>query len=162
MTPPRLFYCATFLLCLSTPSGCGTTAKNGEGEGVVADSHQAGASADTLYYLDLNKPSIEHPIDIKVGANETLNFVQVEVTRVTNPRLHPLTFEVRYRSKDKVTIYLGSFSLYPSDNPGKFLVATQGKVRDTGAIIVSMVTSDKTDSTDVIKVSIKPPRLLEG
>jgi hypothetical protein len=162
MTHPRLFYCATLLLCLSTPSGCGTTAKNGEGQGVVADSHQAGASADTLYYLDLNKPSIEQPIDIKVEAKETLKFVQVEVTQVTNPRMHPLTFEVRYRSRDSVTTFLGSFSLYPSNNPGKFLVATQGKVRDAGVIIVSMVTSDKTDSTDVIKVSIKSPKLLKG
>lgn len=161
MTPPHSFYCIVLLLCLSAPSGCGTTAKNGDEQGVRANSDQAGASADTLYYLDITKPSFEQPIDIGVEAKETAKFVQVEVTHVTNPRKHPLTFEVRYRSRDNVTTFLGGFSLYPSDNPGKFLVATQGKVKDAGTIIVAMVTPDTTDSTDVIKVSIKSPRLLK-
>lgn len=162
MTPSQtFFYCSALLLCLSTPSGCGTTAKNGDEQGVIANSDQARASADTLYYLDITKPSFEQPIDIEVGPKETAKFVQVEVTHVINPRKHPLTFEVRYRSRDNVTTLLGGFSLYPSDNPGKFLVATQGKVKDAGTIIVSMVTPDKTDSTDVIRVSIKPPRLLK-
>lgn len=87
--------------------------------------------------------------------------MQVEVTQVTNPEMHPLSFEVRYRSRDNVTTFMGSFSLNPSNNPGKFLVATQGMVKDAGVILVPLVTPDKTDSADVIKVSIKPPKLLK-
>jgi len=162
MTPHLSFHCAILLMSLSTASGCGTSGQNGNGKGVVTNSDQAGESADTLYYLDINKPSIEQAIDARIAANATPKFVQIEVNQVTNPKKHPLTFEVRYRpTSSNAPIYLGSFSLYPSDNPGKFLVATQGKVNDGGAIILSLVTPDKIDSRDVIRVAVKPPKLLK-
>jgi len=161
MTPHISFYCATLLLSLSTASGCGTSGQNGNGQDVVINSGKSGGSADTLYYLDINKPSFEQAIEPGIAANAMPKFVQVEVTQVTNPKKHPLTFEVRYRSTSNAPIYLGSFSLYPSDNPGKFLVATQGMVTGEGAIILSLVTPDKTDSRDVIRVAVKPPKLLK-
>ncbi|MBC7789157.1 MAG: hypothetical protein H7Z74_04345 [Anaerolineae bacterium] len=162
MTPHLSFDCAILLISLSVASGCGTSGQNGNGKGVVTNSDQAGESADTLYYLDISTPSIEQAIDARIAANATPKFVQVEVTQVTNPKKHPLTFEVRYRSTSNAPIYLGSFSLYPSDNPGKFLVATQGKVTGEGAIILSLMTPDKIDSTDVVRVAVKPFTLLNG
>ncbi len=120
-------------------------------------------SHETLYYLDANKPSIVQPIETKKGESlEDYKFVQVEVTEVVNPKRHPLSFEVRYQSKNNVKTYLGSFSLYPADNPGKFIVATQGKVKDEGAIILTLVTPDKIDPADTVKVTVKKIKFLKG
>lgn len=118
-------------------------------------------SDDTLYYLDLRKPSVTQPLETRIGG-PAYKFVQVEVTEVLNPKKYPLTFEVRYQSKDNVKTYLGSFSLYPADNPGKFIVATQGKVKDEGAIILSFVIPDKVDTRDTIKVTVKKIKFLKG
>jgi len=133
----------------------------GDGNPVI-EGQKVGSSDDALYYLDINKPSIQQAIDPRSAGHESYKFVQVEVAEVTNPKKHPLTFEVRYQSKSNVTTYLGNFSLYPSDNPGKFIVATQGKVKDGGAIILSLVTPDKTDSRDTIRVAVRKLQLLRG
>lgn len=93
---------------------------------------------------------------------EGYKFVQVEVTEVLNPKKFPLTFEVRYQSKSDVKTYLGSFSLYPSDNPGKFIVATQGRLKDEGAIVLSLVIPAKVDAGDTIKVTVKRIKFLRG
>lgn len=119
-------------------------------------------SDDTFYYLDNNKSSITQPLEPKNESLEGCKFVQVVVTEVLNPKKYPLTFEVRYQSKSGEKIYLGSFSLYPSDNPGKFIVATQGKVKGEGAIILSLVIPDKFDAKDTIKVTVKKMKLIKG
>ena len=53
--------------------------------------------------------------------------------------LDPVAFDVRYRAESGERIHLGTFSLYPPDNPGRFIVATQGRVRGHGAIEITMV-----------------------
>ena len=115
---------------------------------------------DTLFYLDFRKPSVTQPVGR--GGPEGSKFVQVEVTEVLNPQKYPLTFEVRYQSKDNAKTYLGSFSLYPADKPGKFIVATQGKVKDEGAIILSLVVPAEVDTKDTIKVTVKKMNFLKG
>lgn len=117
--------------------------------------------SDTLYYLDANKRSIAQPIEPKDMAQEEHKFVQIEVTKVLNPKKYFLTFEVHYQLESNVKIYLGSFSLYPSDNPGKFIVATQGKLKNEGAIILSLVMPDNFDPKDTIKVTVKRMKLLK-
>ncbi|MEP7345070.1 MAG: hypothetical protein ABI877_07380 [Gemmatimonadaceae bacterium] len=111
-------------------------------------------SGDTLNYLDLSKPSLRQALDPKETGHERYRFVQVEVIQVTNPQKHPLTFEVRYEPANGAASSLGSFSLYPADNPGKFIVATQGKLRDEGVIVLSLVTPDKIDGRDSIRVAV--------
>ncbi|HTG17776.1 MAG TPA: hypothetical protein VK747_21190 [Blastocatellia bacterium] len=153
--------CASLLMLLAAACGRGTKELNGNGNPVV-EGQTVGNSSDTLYYLDINKPSIRQALDPRTVGPGPYKFVQVEVAEVVNPKKHPLTFEVRYQSKSDVTAYLGSFSLYPSDNPGKFIVATQGKVKDDGAIILSFETPDKTDNRDTIRVTVKRLQLLRG
>jgi hypothetical protein len=119
-------------------------------------------SKDTLYYLDNIKPTVEQPIEPKKGeVFEAYKFVQVEVTEVSNPKRFALSFEVSYRSKDRANNYLGSFSLYPADNPGKFIVATQGKLKNEGAIILTMVIQDKIGPGDTIKATVKKMKFLK-
>ena len=119
-------------------------------------------SDDTLYHLDVSKPSVTQPIEPGSVGQDGAKFVQVEVTEVLNPKRSQLTFEVRYQAKNNEKTYLGSFSLYPADKPGKFIVATQGKVKDEGAIVLSLVIPGKIDTLDTIKVTVKKMKLLKG
>ncbi len=164
MTLHQMCCCVCLIMVLCTSCNCRTveTVNNGNGNSNNVIKSDVIKSDDTLYYLDLSKPSVTQPIEPKGGGQEGYKFVQVEVTEVLNPKKYPLTFEVRYQSKNNVKTYLGSFSLYPADNPGKFIVATQGKVKDEGAIILSLVIPDKIDSRDTIKVTVKKIKFLKG
>jgi len=144
------FFLSLFLV-LSTAGGCGKREPNENARRVIA---RPGA-VDTLYYLDLVNSTIEQPLDLAAVRAGAAKFVQLEVARVTNPGKIPLSFEVWYESKDKAKILLGSFSLYPSDNPGKFIVPTQGKVNDQGVIRVSLVTLEKTNTRNMVRVALK-------
>jgi hypothetical protein len=118
---------------------------------------------ETLYYLDINKPSIVQPLDPRhMEQGRAYKFVQVEVAKVVNPKKYPLTFQVYYQLSSDVKTYLGSFSLYPADNPGKFIVATQGKLKNEGAIVLSLVIPDNVDTGDTVKVAVKKIKLLKG
>jgi len=112
-------------------------------------------SNEPVYFLDLDKPEIEQTV--KPGDTELANakFVQVEVTQVTNPKNRPAQFEVSYQPKDGEKILLGSFSLFPPNNPGKFIVPTQGKVTGEGKLILKLKKSDRTVAGDVVQVGVK-------
>jgi hypothetical protein len=136
----------------STACGRGPGGSNGSGDRII---NGAQLGDDSLYYLDLKKTSIQQSIDLRNTAPPGPKFVQIEVTQVTNPNKHPLVFEVRYKSKSNVATLLGSFTLYPPDNPGKFIVATQGKLKDEGQIILTLVTPNHTDRREPIRVAVK-------
>jgi hypothetical protein len=112
-----------------------------------------------LRYLDSANPSLTQPIAASEMANA--KFVRVEVAEVKNPKRYALTFQVHYQPKDGTTIYLGSFSLFPADNPGTFIVATQGKVKQGGAIVLTMVIIDRVNG-EAPKAKIKSIALISG
>ena len=118
---------------------------------------------DGLFYLDTTNPSITQPLEARDGPLEGYKFVQVEITEVRNPKKVSLTFQLYCQSKNKEKVYLGSFSLYPSDNPGKFIVATQGKLKEKSAIILTMVTPDEVaPPRDDVRVTVKKMKLLKS
>jgi hypothetical protein len=112
-------------------------------------------SDETVYFLDLDKPEIEQPIEAEDASVAKAKFVQVEITQVTNPKSRPARFEVRYQPKDGEKILLGSFSLFPPNNPGRFIVPTQGKVKSEGKLILTLAKSDKAVAGDVVRVGVK-------
>lgn len=112
-------------------------------------------AVDTLYYLDLHKKDIVQPVHSDMLIGHQYQFVQVEVVKVINPQKYPLIFYVYYQYMNNVKISLGSFSLYPSDNPGKFIVATQGKLDKEGSIIVSLKIPAKINAGDKLEVAVK-------
>jgi hypothetical protein len=65
-----------------------------------------------------------------------------------------LSFEVYYQPAGGEKIRLGTFSLYPADNPGKFIVPTQGHVNREGSIIVSVLVTDSVASGVPLRVGI--------
>jgi len=148
------------ILFLAAP-GCGRSelGKNSQGDRTIK-ARSDSTSADTLFYLDLARPSITQAIEPRSASSKPYEFVQVEVAAVTNPNQRPLSFEVRFQRNREVPSYLGTFSLYPSDNPGTFIVATQGKVGNEGTIILSLVRPPQSSDADHIRVGVKRIRFL--
>jgi hypothetical protein len=130
---------------------------------VLSLSAAGGAERDdgALLHLDARRPTVQQAVGPAGGPPEGFKFVRVEVEAVVNPKRHPLTFDVRYRSGDTLT-FLGSFSLYPSDHPGNFLVPTLGRVRAGGALLLSLVTPDTIGEDDPLSVTVRPMTLTDG
>src|SRR5258706_5696023 len=149
----RFVVCFIVILCTSCNGRVLELANNAEPTGPN--------DTETVYYLDSTKPNIVQAIESRDRIQEGCKFVQVEVTRLQNPKKYTLTFKVFYQPTSGEKIYLGSFSPYPADHPGKFIVATQGKLRNEGAIVLSLIIPDDFDSRDTIKVGIKRIKFLK-
>jgi hypothetical protein len=154
--------CLILIFCVSSNRGALKPVKQSNANTIKSDTDSnATNSDDTFYNLDISNPSINQPIKPTNGV-EAAKFVQVEVAEVLNPKRYALTFEVHYQPTSTPKIYLGSFSLYPADNPGKFIVPTQGKVKNEGAIVLSMLIADKVNTGDLVKVRVKKIKFLKG
>ncbi|HET6670230.1 MAG TPA: hypothetical protein VFH15_08350 [Pyrinomonadaceae bacterium] len=114
---------------------------------------------EKLFYLDLNTPEIVQPLEASDWVVEKPKFVKVEVVEVVNPKRHPISFQVYYRSAT-ADVYLGSFGLFPADNPGKFIVATQNKVKNDGAIVLALVRPANVGADDTVKVGVRRIKLV--
>jgi hypothetical protein len=128
----------------------------------ATSANQNEKSDQAVFSLDLQNPEITQKIVPGDGDPATARFVQVEVITVTNPQKRPAEFQVHYQPKDGEKVLLGGFSLYPPDNPGKFIVPTQGKVKADGSLILSLVKSDQVVAGDVIKVDVRPMKFVKG
>jgi hypothetical protein len=136
---------------------------NGTITGPRDNTPQGPGDAGPLLYLDLNSPTISQPItpaDLQAGV--TPRFVQVDVAEVINPNRRAVFFEVHYQPSGGERIHLGGFSLYPSDNPGRFIVATQGKVRAEGTITLTMTTPDTKDPQEQLRAGVRRMRFVQG
>ena len=119
------------------------------------DDRQAGAAevrpaakARIVRYLEPAHPSFA----LRVAAartGESRKFVAVEIGAVDNPERHPLTFEVSFRPAGGTAVALGLFSLFPADNPGRFIVATHGRAQGEGEIVVTLRDEDGAVGGDV-------------
>jgi len=123
-------------------------------------SNQNDKSDQTVFSLDLQNPEIKQKIQPDDGDPAKARFVQVEVIKITNPQKRPAEFQVSYQPNAGEKILLGGFSLYPPDNPGKFIVPTQGKVKAEGMLILSLVKSDRVVAGDVVEVTVRPMKFV--
>jgi hypothetical protein len=113
-----------------------------------------------MQYLDSARPSIVQPID--AAAIAVASFVRVEVAKVDNPRKYALSFNVDFRDADGKSVRLGTFSLFPADNPGSFIVPAQHKLRAGGSIVVSLVIVDTPAPDAQVRVGISRIELVLG
>ena len=111
-------------------------------------------------HLDSRTQSIAQPIEPQDSVVEGRRFVRIEVTQVRNPKQYPVAFRVHYHSARDSMTELGSFGLFPPDNPGSFIVATQGKVRPGGAIVLSLLIPAGFNSADTLWVAVKRIRFV--
>ena len=133
------------LLCLSCDGRVPELAKNPEA---------SPAETTTLFFLDAQRPTLVQALQPSDRAAD-YKFVQVEVVEVQNPGGHAATFKVEYQTRAGEKIFLGSFSLYPSDHPGKFIVATQAKVGNDGAIVLSLIVPDDFKNGEVLRAGVR-------
>jgi hypothetical protein len=137
------------LLCMSCDGRVPELAKNSEVNPPEANT----------FFLDAQHPTLVQAIRPSDRAAD-YKFVQVEVFEVQNPKGHAATFKVEYQTKAGEKIFLGSFSLYPSDQPGKFIVATQAKVGNDGAIVLSLIVPDELKSGEVLRAGVRKIRFV--
>ena len=119
------------------------------------DQAQKQEKADSLLYLDLRTPTLTQKIAAPDKLNPACKFVQIEISKITNPKRYAIQFKLYYLPPTEEKVYLGSFSPFPADNPGKFIVATQGKVKDEGSLMLSMALIDKPERGDDVNVALK-------
>jgi len=93
------------------------------------------------------------PSDLR--SPQDYKFVEVVVVDVVNPKQHAVRFEVHYRPPNEGAIFLGTFSLFPADNPGTFIVPTQGKLRSEGELILSLVLPEDFPASDAVRITTK-------
>ena len=147
--------CAGTALNVGMPQNANTATPN-------SPANQNDKSDQAVHSLDLHNPEITQKILPDDGDPATARFVQVEVVKVTNPQKRPAEFQVHYQPDEGERILLGAFSLYPPDNPGKFIVPTQGKVKAEGRLILTLVKSDRVVAGDVVKVDVRPMKFVKG
>ena len=116
-----------------------------------------------LSYIDLANPTLVQPITAgDMQAGRTYKFVAVEVVEVVNPQRYALMFEVHYEPPGGQRILLGAFALYPANNPGRFIVPTQGRVSNEGTLLLTMTSPDTNDRTDQVRVGLRRMTFMEG
>ena len=130
---------------------CGS---DGEKRG-MADENRSAAAREDSFSLDLTNRSVTMPIGPELGDAASARFVEVDIAEVLNPKKLRLTFEVHYQPKTGQKLELGSFALFPPDNPGKFIVATRGRLRSGGAIVLSMLVLDEVAPEDRVRVEVR-------
>jgi hypothetical protein len=109
----------------------------------------------TTYRLDPSRRVVVQTIGEEVEAPQVKKYVQVEVMQVFNPHRIPLSFNVHYQSRHGAKSLLGTFSLFPPDNPGTFIVATGGKLQAGGKVIVSLVPLEPVYDQQKLSVLLK-------
>jgi hypothetical protein len=129
---------------------------------LCANACHAADDAVMAHALDLSHPTISQAVDVARDNGRTAKFVQVEVAEVINPNRYGLTFDVTFRSADAATVRLGTFSLFPADNPGTFIVPTQGKIVTNGTLAISMTVTDTPVANAPLKVTIRKILLIQG
>ena len=106
------------------------------------------------YELSLAHPTVHQLVGADVASPRTQSFVWIEVTQVRNPQRIPLSFEVGFQPGQGEKIRLGSFSLYPPDHPGRFIVATGGKLQAGGTVSVTLVPLQRAGDEARIRVRL--------
>jgi len=86
---------------------------------------------------------------------EKQKFVQIELGKVSNPDKKPIIFEVYFLTENRETILLGTFSPYPPDHDGSFIVPTKGRLRGNGAIVLKMVLPNGIDTNTSVSVQVR-------
>lgn len=120
------------------------------GASAFAAGHGREGCAGSARMLSLSAPTLEQAIDSGAATASEWAFVRVVVAGVGNPERIPISFEVHFHARDGKKIYLGSFSLFPPDNPGTFIVATRGLLEAGGTVSVTLVALQPVSATQTV------------
>jgi hypothetical protein len=132
------------------------------GGSVLAESPPDTPGSRPVHVIDLAHPSFTQRVDLTEGDPAVFDFVQIRIVQVVNPQRIGVLFEVAFLADDGSRVRLGSFSLFPPDNPGQFIVATQHRVRSTGSIVVSLHTAQPIDASTPLTIGIGSLALIKS
>lgn len=121
---------------------------------VLAQSPPDAPGSRSLHVIDLAHPSFVQHVDPTDGDPGAFDFVQIRIVHVVNPQRIGVLFEVAFLADDGARVRLGSFSLFPPDNPGQFIVATQHRVRSSGSIVISLHTAQPVEASTPLSIGI--------
>lgn len=111
----------------------------------IASSHAcvlAAMNSRPLLTLSAANTSFEIPFNTQEAQVARARFIRIELVNLNNPAQLALVFHVDLLTPQGQRIELGTFSPFPADRPGIFIVATAGKVRSSGTLKVWMETPD--------------------
>jgi hypothetical protein len=143
---------AALLLSLCAACGAGTPAPSDSPR--VSSIMTATPSNDSLHQLSLRAPTVVQAITPVTGAEVRPRFVRIDVTAVTNPARVALSLEMRHRLADTETL-LGTVSLFPADNPGRFIVPTLGRLNGGGQLVLTLVSPDSGAGRGEVRVTVR-------
>jgi len=143
---------ATWVACCLALVACSGGPERSE----VAAADGRDEEGATLLSLDLAHRETSQPLGAELVDPATQNFVEIEIVEVVNPEMKRLSFEVHYQPADGARMLLGTFGLYPPDDPGTFLIATSGKLRAAGALVLSLEVLDDVAPGDELQVKLRP------
>lgn len=155
---------------VSLAACCLMLACNGEAEtGVASDAvgTESGAGADTEreqsgqptpLVLDLSNRSALYPIGSEIAGRATAaKIIEVTFDQLINPDRVRVVFEMHYRPESGDDVRLGSFGPFPPDNPGTYLVATEGVIKEGGALVITVTPLDPVSEDQELRVVLKDP-----
>jgi hypothetical protein len=132
------------------------------GGSALAQSPPADSGSRAVHVIDLAHPSFAQHVVLTGGDARTFDFVQIRIVHIVNPRHIGVLFEVAFLPDGGSRVLLGSFSLYPPDNPGHFIVAAQHRVRSSGSIVVSLLTVQPVDASTPLAIGIGSVELIRS
>gem|GEM_PF-4703167 len=128
--------------------------------GTQASGGGSEAMQDKTGLLEHAHPEIRYPAnELDRSAGE--KFLLFDIFQVVNPSAVPLAFTVYYQKPGQGRLYLGSFALYPADNPGRFIVPTQGKVSRDGEVFLSLVPLEQEDGAQAVQIKLREVKLVD-
>jgi hypothetical protein len=151
-----------YLVLLVMAASCGARGKS-SGDTVARAGTSRGAPdrpvtpQNQLLHLDLTSPTLTQWLGAQRDVRDA-KFVEIEVVRVVNPKYFPVTIRVDYAQapgRGQIA-HLGSFSLYPVNNPGTFIVGTQDELRPDGAVILTLERPEKAQAADTLALWLRP------
>ena len=129
---------------------------------VLAQTPSDPPDAPPALVIDLAHPSVTRHMDLSATDPTLFRFVQIQIDPVVNPKHIGVLFDVGFVPDTGSPMHLGSFSLYPPDHPGTFIVATQHRVRSSGSIVVTLHTVPRVDITTSLSIGIARLSLLKS
>jgi hypothetical protein len=133
-----------------------------QGASVLAQSPPDAGESRPVQVIDLAHPSFAQPVNLADSDLAAFDFVQIRIVQVTNPQRVGVLFEVDFLPDGGSRVRLGSFSLFPPDNPGQFIVATQHRVRSPGSIVVSLHTAQPVDPSTPLAIGVGSVALIKS
>ena len=144
--------CLLFLTTLLS-SACASSGKNNTTMTSAEDDDRGS------FTLTPKNRSATQALPSDLRSPESYKFVEVAVTKVVNPKQVSVSFEVYYRPPDDKELFLGTFSLFPADNAGTFIVPTRGKLKPGGELALWLLLPDDVGDSEPLSITTKKMRL---